>query len=62
VNYALDGTGLPKLSFSIVYSSCAEGENVEAMLREADAAMYEAKRRRNETSRTSMETETADDA
>ncbi|MFT0174079.1 diguanylate cyclase domain-containing protein [Paraburkholderia mimosarum] len=57
VNYALAGTGLPDLSFSIGYSSCAEGENVEAMLREADAAMYEAKRHRNETSLKSMETE-----
>lgn len=62
MNYALEGMGLPDLSFSIGYSSWAEGENVEAMLREADAAMYEAKRRRNERSRTSMESEMGDDA
>ena len=54
--------GGPKQSFSIGYASCAEGENMEAMLRDADAAMYEAKCRPNETSRTSMETETADHA
>ena len=54
--------GGPKLSFSMGFASCAEGESVEAMLREADAAMYEVKRRRNEMSRTSMQTDTADDA
>ncbi|WP_321931292.1 sensor domain-containing diguanylate cyclase [Paraburkholderia guartelaensis] len=54
--------GGPKLSFSMGFSSCEEGESVEAMLREADAAMYEAKRRRNETSRTSLEADAARDA
>jgi diguanylate cyclase (GGDEF)-like protein len=54
--------GGPKLSFSMGFASCEEGESVEAMLREADAAMYEAKRRRSETSRTSLEADAARDA
>ncbi|WP_434666366.1 diguanylate cyclase domain-containing protein [Paraburkholderia sp. A3BS-1L] len=44
--------GGPRLSFSLGWQSCEEGESVEAMLRAADAAMYEAKRRRNELQRT----------
>ncbi|WP_090552105.1 diguanylate cyclase domain-containing protein [Paraburkholderia caballeronis] len=38
----------PTLSFSLGYATCREGSRIEEMLREADAAMYEAKRRRNE--------------
>ncbi|MFP6562543.1 diguanylate cyclase [Paraburkholderia sp. B3] len=40
--------GGPALSFSLGCSTCDEGESIEAMLRVADAAMYDAKRRRNE--------------
>lgn len=40
--------GGPRLSFSLGWASCGEGESVEGMLREADAAMYEAKRQRYE--------------
>lgn len=47
--------GGPRLSFSLGWESCAEGESVEAMLRAADAAMYEAKRRRNELARKDAE-------
>lgn len=43
--------GGPTLSFSLGYATCQEGDRVETMLREADAAMYEAKRRRNEAIR-----------
>ncbi|WP_405044942.1 diguanylate cyclase domain-containing protein [Paraburkholderia sp.] len=43
--------GGPRLSFSLGWASCEEGESVEAMLREADAAMYEAKRHRYELHR-----------
>ncbi|WP_322102606.1 diguanylate cyclase domain-containing protein [Paraburkholderia sp. J41] len=54
--------GGPKLSFSLGVASCEEGDNVESMLRDADAAMYEAKRRRNENARTPIATDTADEA
>jgi diguanylate cyclase (GGDEF)-like protein len=40
--------GGPALSFSLGCATCEEGESIEAMLREADVAMYDAKRRRNE--------------
>ncbi|MEI7294513.1 GGDEF domain-containing protein [Paraburkholderia tropica] len=43
--------GGPRLSFSLGWASCGEGESVEGMLREADAAMYEAKRQRYELHR-----------
>jgi diguanylate cyclase (GGDEF)-like protein len=35
----------PALSFSMGYATCERGERIEDMLREADAAMYEDKRR-----------------
>ncbi len=43
--------GGPRLSFSLGWASCEEGESLEGMMRAADAAMYEAKRRRNELAR-----------
>lgn len=43
--------GGPRLSFSLGWACCGEGESVEGMLREADAAMYEAKRQRYELHR-----------
>jgi diguanylate cyclase (GGDEF)-like protein len=54
--------GGPKLSFSLGMATCEEGESVEAMLREADSAMYEAKRRRNENSRAAMQADAAREA
>lgn len=51
--------GGPKLSFSLGLASCEEGDSVETMMRDADAAMYDAKRRRNENARTPMATGTA---
>jgi diguanylate cyclase (GGDEF)-like protein len=54
--------GGPKLSFSLGLATCEEGESVEAMMREADAAMYEAKRSRNENNRAAAQADTARDA
>jgi PleD family two-component response regulator len=49
-----EGCG-PRLSFSLGWEGRKEGGNVEAMLRAADAAMYEAKRRRSELARNEEE-------
>jgi len=49
--------GAPALSFSVGCSTCERGESVEAMLRAADSAMYEDKRRRNDSSRGKLESE-----
>ena len=54
----------PKLSFSMGASTCDLGERIEDMLREADAAMYEDKRRHHapESSTTAPRPVTTEDA